>query len=72
MMDAHIAALFPLADEIALLQRSIADVAGGELEQELRYSLVRMQRLLDGLLDETEGVIDTMPWWLEWRRASSS
>jgi hypothetical protein len=66
MMDPHFAAMFRLADQIAQLRARLPELAGHEREGALRLGLARMQWALDGLIDDCEGVIEVMPWWLEW------
>jgi hypothetical protein len=60
--------LIELADEIAKLRPMIDAAAAGEAGARLRIVIARMHWMLDGLIDDTEGLIETMPWWSEWQR----
>jgi hypothetical protein len=62
------APLFKLANDIAVLRRRLAGARNSELEGHLKLGLARMQWSLDGLIDDTQGWIEDMPWWTEWSR----
>jgi hypothetical protein len=71
-MDPRMTPLFRLADEIARLRRRLACADGSDLEGPLKLGLAQMQRSRDGLIHDTEGWIEIMPWWTEWSRRGRS
>jgi hypothetical protein len=45
----------------------VAYAAGNDLEPVLCLELARMRWELEGLIDDIDGVIDMMPWWIAWK-----
>jgi pyruvate kinase len=67
-MDPRAAALCKLADDIAEMHRRLAVAAGSDVEAMLKLGVARMIWTLDQLIDESEGIIEEMPWWNAWSR----
>lgn len=66
-MESPLAPLFGLADKIALLERRVIAAEGSDLESCLKADLARMRWSLDGLIDDTDGIVEEMPWWTDWK-----
>jgi hypothetical protein len=65
-MDPRAAALCKLADDIAEINLRLAFAAGSDLEVMLTLGVARLKWTLNQLIDDSEGIIDEMPWWSTW------
>jgi hypothetical protein len=66
-MDPRIVPLFRLADSIASMRLRWEAATGSDLEGPILGCLTNMIWDLDGLIDDTEGIMETMPWWEAWK-----